>query len=106
MQNRRLVLINIEQSRSVKDNEVIFVQKNNGKIVVEIYNSGSSLLKSPYQRAVLATNQDFQSVSFKLPYGKYAISIYQDMNDNGKLDLGIFSIPKEPIGFGNNYKPY
>ncbi len=54
----------------------------------------------------LSTNQDFQSVSFQVPYGKYAVSIYQDMNDNGKLDSGIFSIPKEPIGFGNNYKPF
>lgn len=82
------------------------VQKNSGKVVVEIYNSESSWLKNPYRKMVVPTGQDVQSVSFQAPYGNYAISIYQDTNDNGKLDSGLFSIPKEPIGFGNNYKPF
>lgn len=88
------------------DIKIANVQKNSGKIVVEIYNSESSWLKSPYRKMVLPTTQDVQSVSFQAPYGNYAISIYQDINENGKLDSGLFSIPKEPIGFGNNYKPF
>lgn len=82
------------------------IQKNSGKVVLEIFNSESNWLKNSYRKAVVPTNQDFYSVSFQVPYGTYAVSIYQDMNDNGKLDSGIFSIPKEPIGFGNNYKPF
>jgi uncharacterized protein (DUF2141 family) len=37
-----------------------------------------------------------------LPYGEYAISVYHDKNDNGKLDTGFFRIPKEPIGTSND----
>jgi uncharacterized protein (DUF2141 family) len=37
-----------------------------------------------------------------IPSGEYAISAYQDENDNGKLDTGTFGIPKEKYGFSNN----
>jgi uncharacterized protein (DUF2141 family) len=36
-----------------------------------------------------------------LPEGKYVIGIHQDNNGNGKMDYGLFSIPKEPHGFSN-----
>jgi uncharacterized protein (DUF2141 family) len=36
-----------------------------------------------------------------LPEGEYVISIYQDTNGNGKLDMGMFNIPKEPVGITN-----
>ena len=39
-----------------------------------------------------------------LPYGEYAISVYHDKNDNGKLDTGMFRIPKEPLGTSNDAK--
>ena len=39
-----------------------------------------------------------------LPYGEYAISVYQDRNENGKLDTGLFRVPKEPFGFSNEPK--
>ena len=82
------------------------IKKNSGKIIVEIYSSKSSWLKTPYKKLVLSTNQDFQTVSFNIPYGKYAITIYQDMNGNGETDMNFLGIPKEPVGFGNNYKPF
>ena len=37
-----------------------------------------------------------------LPPGEYAIKLYHDENDNGKLDTNFFGIPKEDIGFSNN----
>jgi uncharacterized protein (DUF2141 family) len=40
-----------------------------------------------------------------LPYGTYAIAIFQDTNGNGKLDTGAFGIPKEPYAFSNNFRP-
>jgi uncharacterized protein (DUF2141 family) len=82
------------------------IKKNTGKIIVEIYNSKSSWLKSPYKKVVLLTDQDAQIASFDVPYGKYAITIYQDLNENSEADMNFLSIPKEPIGFGNNYKPF
>lgn len=37
-----------------------------------------------------------------LPFGTYAISIFQDLNDNEKLDKRMFGIPTEPYGFSGN----
>jgi uncharacterized protein (DUF2141 family) len=40
-----------------------------------------------------------------LPYGKYAIGLYQDKNNNKKLDTNFFGAPKEPFAFSNNIRP-
>jgi uncharacterized protein (DUF2141 family) len=40
-----------------------------------------------------------------IPYGKYAITIFQDMNGNKKLDKGFLGIPSEPIAFSNDFHP-
>ncbi|MDQ3534583.1 MAG: DUF2141 domain-containing protein [Bacteroidota bacterium] len=82
------------------------IKKNSGKIIVEIFNSKSSWLKTPYRKLELSTNQDIQTASFQVPYGKYAITVYQDLNVNGEADMNFIGIPKEPVGFGNNYKPF
>ena len=82
------------------------VKKNKGNIVVEIYNSKQSWLKTPFRKMVLPGDQDVQTASFQVPYGKYAITIYQDLNNNGEPDMNFLGIPKELIGFGNNYKPF
>lgn len=37
--------------------------------------------------------------------GEYAIAVYQDMNNNGVLDKGLFNIPKEPYGLSANFRP-
>lgn len=40
-----------------------------------------------------------------LAAGRYAVSVYQDVNGNHHLDRGLFGIPKEPVGASNNPKP-
>ena len=37
-----------------------------------------------------------------LAFGEYAISVFQDMNRNGKLDKNWIGIPKEPVGASAN----
>ena len=45
------------------------------------------------------------SYTFKnLPPGKYAVFVYHDENNNGKLDMSFFGVPKEGVGFSNNLK--
>lgn len=42
------------------------------------------------------------SVRFQLPAlaaGHYAIAVYHDLNNNGRLDRNMFGIPTEPYGF-------
>jgi uncharacterized protein (DUF2141 family) len=45
------------------------------------------------------------AVSFAdLSSGKYAVKVFHDENNNGKMDTGMFGIPKEKYGFSNNVK--
>ncbi|WBA44096.1 DUF2141 domain-containing protein [Hymenobacter canadensis] len=86
--------------------QILSVEKNNGKVVVEIYNAKADWLKKPFRRVTLAPDDNTKKAVFDVPYGKYAVSIYQDTNENGELGMNFLQIPKEPIGFGNNYKPF
>lgn len=40
-----------------------------------------------------------------LPHGKYAVSVFQDLNQNGKLDTNFLGIPTEPYGYSQNPRP-
>lgn len=39
--------------------------------------------------------------NLQIPAGEYAIQVYQDINNNGQLDFGLFGIPREPVGISN-----
>lgn len=39
-----------------------------------------------------------------LPAGTYAVSVYEDLNGNHKLDHNFLGIPREPVGASNNPK--
>ncbi len=39
-----------------------------------------------------------------LPPGTYAVSVYEDLNGNHKLDHNFLGIPREPVGASNNPK--
>ena len=48
---------------------------------------------------------DLQLSWSDIPFGEYAIAIYQDLNNNGVLDKNVFGYPSEPFGFSKNFKP-
>jgi uncharacterized protein (DUF2141 family) len=85
---------------------ILNVQKNSGSLVVEVYQDQASWLKTPFRRLTLPSNETTKTAALTLPPGRYAVSIYQDTNGNGKLDQNLLSIAKEPVGFGNNYRPF
>lgn len=37
-----------------------------------------------------------------VPPGKYAVAVYHDAENNGKLDTNFFGIPTDAYGFSNN----
>ncbi len=44
-----------------------------------------------------------QSISFsQLPLGRYAVIVYHDENDDGRLDENSWGVPTEGYGFSNN----
>lgn len=81
--------------------------KKTGKIHVALYKKCDDFPDSKFIVRSL-TNECTGSCSFQfesVPYGEYAIAIYQDENNNGKLDTGMFGIPSEPFAFSNNFRP-
>ena len=81
------------------------IQVGKGFVVVEIWNDEKTFFKKPFLTKSSKADSQTLEFSFELPITEYAISVYQDINDNKQLDLGVFHIPKEPIGFGNNFGP-
>jgi uncharacterized protein (DUF2141 family) len=73
-----------------------------GDLMVGIFNSESSFPDVYYKGIKTEITNTVMTVIFSdLPKGKYAISVYQDLNKNGHLDKNIFGIPKEKYGFSN-----
>jgi len=86
--------------------DIVNVQQNKGKVVVAIYKNKADWLKKPFRKLTLPTDKSAQTASLAVPHGTYAISVFQDTNGNDELDQNFLGIPKEPIGFGNNYRPF
>jgi uncharacterized protein (DUF2141 family) len=74
-----------------------------GHLMVGVFNSESSFPDDYYAgQRVMATNGTMIVTFTDLPKGVYAVSVYQDANDNEQLDKNILGIPKEKYGFSNN----
>jgi uncharacterized protein (DUF2141 family) len=81
------------------------VQVGKGSIVLNIYDKEASFFKTTYVSKTQTAVNSSLKFSLEIPNGRYAISIFQDIDNNGKLNQGWFDIPIEPVGFGNNFKP-
>ena len=75
------------------------------KVWVSVFSEKYFLEKSIQTKSVSASGNKI-IVEFDLPPGEYAISTYQDINNNSKLDRYFIGKPKEPYGFSNNIKPF
>jgi uncharacterized protein (DUF2141 family) len=87
--------------------DVADLRSDRGHVVCFLYNSDVGFPKDQ-SVSIAKTNGvisggrsscDFASV----PVGTYAISVYHDENDNGRLDAGI---PKEGVGASNDAKAH
>lgn len=82
-----------------------FENKAATKVYVSVFSEKDFLKKSIQTKSVIASGRKV-FVEFDLPPGEYAVSTYQDVNANGKLDRYFIGKPKEPYGFSNNIKPF
>lgn len=88
------------QSLSV---EIKGVETVSGNIMVALYNSSETFLEKPFMTKKIEVTGD--SLMFKfdgLSKGNYALSLFQDINNNNKIDVGNMGIPTEKYGFSNN----
>ena len=76
---------------------------NNGKAVIGFFVEEETFLRQPLQSLSTIILDQKSSVTFSnIPDGIYAISVYHDENDNGKIDLIMGMMPKEDTGTSNN----
>lgn len=86
--------------------EITDIQNDKGKVIVSIYNNEEDWFNKPFKEIAFQTSENSKVIAFDVPYGQYAVSVYQDTKPNGELDMNFIGIPREPIAFGNNYKPF
>lgn len=79
---------------------------NKGNFYVALYNNEKSFLKAPCSKIKLSASRITNGIVFpRLPAGEYAVTIFQDLNDNKTLDK-VMSVPVEPYGLSNNVSAY
>lgn len=95
-----------QTSTSVLILKVENIKKEKGSIVIGLVNKKEDFQtkNKPYQLVKAPVKGDTAIYTFQnIPKGDfYAASIYQDMNDNDKLDANFIGMPKEPYAFSNS----
>ncbi|MDR0748854.1 MAG: DUF2141 domain-containing protein [Tannerellaceae bacterium] len=80
------------------------LEEPKGKLMVGIYNSESAFMKKTFRGFMADVEDATLELTLDMPAGEYALAVYHDLNENGKLDTAIFGIPTEKYGFSNNAK--
>ena len=85
--------------------EVNQLRNSKGVVQFALYDKDGSIpderYKKYYKISIGEIINNSSKVTFKdIPYGKYAVNILHDENENGKIDKGLI-FPKEGIGFSN-----
>lgn len=84
------------------------IQSDKGNIKVALYNEEGSdgFLKdinSAYKKKQVEIKNNSAVIIFKnIPYGTYAVSLFQDENKNNKIDRAVIGFPIEPYGISGN----
>lgn len=77
-----------------------------GRAIANLFREGDDVMKidKAYLHAREAISGNRAQLVFRnLPYGKYAVSVFQDENGNGTLDHNSLHFPAEPLGFSNQF---
>ena len=88
------LVVNVENIKSLE-----------GNLKFGVYNNRDSFLKSALTWGEKSIDTSTTTITFSgLKKGTYAISIFHDKNNNGKLDMNFIGIPVESYAFSNNTK--
>ena len=74
-----------------------------GTVMLALYKKDDKWMGKASDGRVTPAKKGGVSVTFdNVPEGEYAISMYVDENNNGKLDANAIGIPIEPYAFSND----
>ncbi len=77
------------------------LSSTNGKVFLQVLDLNQNVVHSS---VLTIPSKNFTWTSPSIPDGKYAVKIFHDENNNGKMDTNFVGIPKEKWGTSNNVK--
>lgn len=79
------------------------VKHDSGTIYIAIWaNEKNWPDGKPFRELSTTAELDVTTARVEIPQGTYAVSVYQDINDNGQMDNNALGMPKEPWGVSND----
>ncbi|MCE2406725.1 MAG: DUF2141 domain-containing protein [Pseudomonadales bacterium] len=79
------------------------VKNDSSTIYIAIYDKKENWPDGEPSHAFAAPAElDVTTASIEIPEGTYAVSVYQDINGNEKMDYNAIRMPKEPWGVSND----
>jgi uncharacterized protein (DUF2141 family) len=86
------------------------VRSDAGQVIVWVYDNKDDWLSDRYRTfksVKVAGNRVGDSVTLELllPPGEYALSVFQDVDNDTKLKSNFIGLPKEPAALSNNLRP-
>ena len=85
------------------------IRNNTGRVIIGIWNSKDGFpkdrAKAFRQASVSILNEMAVATFSELPYGEYAVALFHDENNNGRMDTRFPGKPVEGIGSSNNPHP-
>ena len=82
--------------------EITGMENDEGQMLVGLYNSEEGWLLKPFKGAFGKIANGVTTVIFRdIPEGVYAISVFHDKDNDGKLNR-LFGLPTERFGASNN----
>jgi len=80
-----------------------------GSLHISVYKDEQTFLKDGKEvitKIVQVNDSSHVDTYFcDLPSGWYAVALYQDLDNNNKMNRGFLGIPSEPYGLSNNIRP-
>lgn len=79
------------------------LESDAGDVAFALFDSAESFLETPLRKGRLEVTEGRCTWTVEeLPPGDYGVSVYHDVNGNGRLDKKAFGFPAEPYGFSND----
>jgi uncharacterized protein (DUF2141 family) len=78
-----------------------------GSLVCRLFSRGDGFPAKGFQaERRVAVHGKSETCTFRdVALGTYAVAVFHDENDNGKLDTNILGLPIEGVGTSNNKRP-
>lgn len=81
-----------------------------GSVIVRVYDRaerwlGDEVHLQQSQDVSSARQGDTVTFQLSLPPGEYALSVFHDIDGDGRMARNFFGLPQEPAGLSNNAQP-